>query len=258
MISFTSFGNKKKALIFLIFSSLFLFHLVRAVLIDVEIPKSLEGNLTSFSYNSSQDIMKFQSEFYNIGSIAYKARIRLDFINNSKPIFTGWSNEKSLMPGDRKNFEIYLYNNSTGNFSLRLRIYFGNEIQERFFTIEKKYSFSPEDVFEIKNFRTYDDFIVFDIKANKNVENVVILPHGFPIGWIFEQKKIDFLSEGKEKTVAIKYYPTVWTEEKITLIVASDEGKHKTERAFEMKKEVGILWLIHYLTDQFKLFLRAA
>jgi hypothetical protein len=162
------------------------------------------------------------------------------------------------MPGDRKNFEIYWYTNSTGNFSARVRAYFGNEILERKFSLEKKNSFSPEDVFEIKNLRTYDDFIVFDIKAKRNAKDVVILPSDFPLGWVFEQKKIDFLKEGEEKTVAIDYHPTVWSEGKLNLIVASDEGRYKTEERFEMKKEVGILWLIYYLTDMLKLFIRAA
>jgi hypothetical protein len=187
----------------LIFLALSLFSIANSILIEVEIPKSLEGNFTSFSYDSSKDILKFWFEFYNSGSTAYRTRIRLDVFNDSKIVFTGWSDEKVLMPGDRKNFEIYWYTNSTGNFSARVRAYFGNEIFERRISLEKKNSFSPEDVFEIKNFRTYDDFIVFDIKAKRNAKDVVILPSDFPLGWIFEQKKIDFLKEGEERTVAI-------------------------------------------------------
>ncbi|MEM5879516.1 MAG: hypothetical protein QXU74_03430, partial [Candidatus Aenigmatarchaeota archaeon] len=90
---------------------IFFFSFAKATIIEVEIPKSLEGNLSSFSYDSSKDIMKFQFEFYNTGSTAYKTRIRLDLINNSKIVFTGWSNEKILMPGDRNNFEVYLSSN---------------------------------------------------------------------------------------------------------------------------------------------------
>jgi len=256
MISSTYFGDETKKILFLIFSFLFLFNLAKATLIDVEIPKSLEGSITSFFFDPSKDIIKFQFEFYNTGSTAYKARIRIDFLNDSKTLFTAWSNEKILMPGDRKNFEIYIYTNSTGNFTLRSRVYFGNEIQEKFLKIEKKNSFSHQDIFEIKNFRTYDDFVVFDVKAKKSSKDIVILPHDFPLGWIFEQKKIDFLKEGEERTIALKYYPTVWSETNLTLIIASDEGKYKTERIFEMKKESGILWLIHYIVDKLKLFLQ--
>jgi hypothetical protein len=253
------FGNENvKKIIFLIFLVLSFFSVANSTIIEVEIPQSLFGNFTSFSYDSSKDILKFWFEFYNSGSTSYKTRIRLDVLNDSKIVFTGWSDEKVLMPGDRKNFEIYWYTNSTGNFSVRVRSYFGNEIFERRISLEKKNSFLPEDVFEIKNFRTYDDFIVFDIKAKRNAKDVVILPSEFHLGWVFEQKKIDFLKEGEEKTVAIDYHPTVWNEGKLNLIVASDEGRYKKEERFEMKKEVGILWLVHLLTDRFKLFIRAA
>ncbi|MEM5879634.1 MAG: hypothetical protein QXU74_04055, partial [Candidatus Aenigmatarchaeota archaeon] len=251
-------SGSRGIVIFLLFSLLFFFSLSRAAIIKVDVSRNLEGKISSFSCDSSKDLIAFHLEFYNTGSIAYRARARVDIINNSKTAFTAWSGEKILMPGDRKNFEVYLYSNLTGNLTLRSRMYFGNEIQENFFTIEKKNSLESEDVFEIKNFRTYDDFVVFDIKANKAAKDVVILPHNFPLGWIFEQKEIALLNENEEKTVAIKYFPTVWTEGKVNLIVASDGGKHKTERTFEMKKEIGILWLIYYLTDQFKLFLRAA
>jgi hypothetical protein len=246
------FGDEKmRKIILFIFLLISLFPIANSVIIKVEVPKSLVGNFTSFSYDSSKDILKFWFEFYNSGSTAYKTRIRLDAFNDSRIIFTGWSDEKILMPGDRKVFEIYWYTNSTGNFSIRVRAYFGNEIFERRINVEKNNSFSPEDVFEIKNFRTYDDFIVFDIKAKRSAKNVIILPSDFPLGWIFEQKKIDFLN--KEKTVAIYYQPTVWAEGKLNLIVASDDGIYKTEKIFEMKKEKGILWLIHYLTDRIKL-----
>lgn len=260
MISCTAFGNRdvKKFILLLIFLVLFFFSASNSAVIKVGIQKSLDGDIISFSYDSSKDIIKFQFEFYNTGSTPFKARARVDVINNSKTAFTGWSEEKILMPGDRKNFEVYWYTNSTGNFILRLRVYFGNEIMEKFFIVEKNNSLFSEDVFEIKNFRTYDDLIVFDIKASKNVKNVVILPFDYPLGWIFEQKKIDFLNEGEEKTVAIKYYPNVWFEDKVTLIVASDSGKFKTEKNFEMKKESGILWLIHYVADKIKLFIRGA
>jgi len=259
MISCMFFGNEKiKKITFSIFLVLSLFSVANSTIIEVEVPQSLFGNFTSFSYDSSKDILKFWFEFYNSGSTAYRTRIRLDVLNDSKIVFTGWSDEKVLMPGDRKNFEIYWYTNSTGNFSARARAYFGNEILERKFSLEKKNSFSPEDVFEIKNFRTYDDFIVFDIKAKRNAKDVVILPSDFPLGWVFEQKKIDFLKEGEEKTVAIDYHPTVWSEGKLNLIIASNEGRYKTEERFEMRKEMGIFWLIYYLTDMLKLFIRAA
>ncbi|MEM5829351.1 MAG: hypothetical protein QW040_00070 [Candidatus Aenigmatarchaeota archaeon] len=257
MISCITSGSRG-IVIFLLFSLLFFFSLSRAAIIEVDVSRNLEGKISSFSCDSSKDLIAFYLEFYNTGSIAYRARVRVDIINNSKIAFTAWSGEKILMPGDRKNFEVYLYDNSTGNITVRARIYFGNEIEERILSVKKESYFLSQDIFEIKNFRTYDNFVVFDIKARRNVKDVVVIPHGFPQSWIFEQKKIKFLKENEEKTVALNYNPAVWSEEKLTLIVASDGGKYKTEKTFEMRKEVGIIWLIHYLIDKLKLFFNSA
>lgn len=246
----------KRILLFVLFT-LFFFQIASSTVIKVEVPKDLKGNISSFSYNYTLNILKFQIEYYNTGSVAYKVRNRIDILNDSKEVFTGWSEEKSLMPGDRKNFEIYSYINSTGNFTVKARSYFANEILEQKFSIEKSTSILSENVFEIKNFRTYDDFVIFDVKAKENVRNVVIIPSDFPVGWIFEQKKIDSIDKNNEKTVILHYYPTIWTQENLTLAIASDEGRYYTEKIFELKKEAGIQWLIYYIIDNLKIIFKS-
>jgi hypothetical protein len=242
-----------KSIIFLIFLILFFSQLAKSAEIKVSVPADLQGNISSISFNSSPDLVRFQIEFYNVGSVAYKARIRLD-INDSQNVFTGWSDEKSLMPGDRNSYDIYWYANSTGNFSAKAKVYYANEIFEQKFNIGKKASSSSENVFEIMNFRTYDNFIVFDLKSNQDAKNVVAIPTNIPIGWIFEQKEIGSLNKGVTKNVVIQYYPSVWTLKNMTLTIASDEGRYYSEKTFELNKETGILWLFHYLIDRLKMF----
>jgi len=222
-----------------------------SVMIEVHVPKYLEGRISSFSYNCSINILRFQVEFYNTGSIPYKARIRTDIFNNTHMLFTGWSKEEILMPGDRKNFNVYWYTNSTGNFTAKVRSYFANEILEREYMIEKNTSSAAENIFEITDFRIYDDYVIFDITAKKEARNVVVIPD-FPPGWMFEQKKIDYLDDTK-KTVVLGYQPGVWTSENLKLEVASDGGRYYTEKVFELKKETGILWFIHYIVDNLKI-----
>lgn len=244
----------KKILFFILFL-LFFFQIARSAEIEVNIPRNIEGNVSSFSYSYSLNILNFQIEFYNKGSIAYKTRIRLDIFNGSQWFFTGWSGEKSLMPGDRKNFEIYWYTNSTGNFTTKVRAYLANEIFEQKFSIEKKTSFLPKSVFEVKNFRTYDDYIIFDVRTEENVKDVVVIPADFPLGWMFEQKKVDSINNNAEKTIVLHYQPTVWVPENLKLEIASDEGKYYTEKTFELRKEMGILRLFHYIIDSIKMIL---
>jgi hypothetical protein len=227
--------------------------IANAAVIEIEVAKDLRGNFTSFSYDSSNDIVKFQFEFYNTGSIPYKTRIRID-INDSKNNFVGWSDEKSLMPGDRKNFDIFWYTNSSGNFFVRTRAYYANEIFEQKSILEKNTSFFPENIFEITDFRTYDNFIIFDLKSQKDAKNVVVIPDNFPVGWIFEQKKIDFLGKYSSKTVILPYNPTLWSSQNLTLEIASDNGKYFMQKNFELSKEHGIIGFIYYCIDHLRLF----
>jgi len=244
-----------KIILFLILFILFFSQSVIAAKIEVKVPKDVEGKISSFTYNSSLNLLKFQIEFYNIGSIAYKTRIRIDIFNDSQWLFTGWSVEKSLMPGERKNFEIYWYTNLTNNFTANVRSYFANEISEQKYNVEKNASILPQSVFEIKNFRAYDDYIIFDIVAKENSRDVIVIPSDFPFGWIFEQKKIDFINKDVRKTVVLQYQPTVWLPENLKLAIVSDEGRYYTGGNFELRKETGILWFVFYVIDKLRIIL---
>jgi len=227
-----------------------------AVLIEVEVPKTLTANLTSFSIESSKNLIAFKLEFYNSGSVSYTSRTRIDIFNDSQLIFTGWSEEKKFAPGDRKNFELYWFTNSSGNFSGRVRLYFANEILERAFNLEKNYSYPTQDVFTIGGFRTYDNFVVFDLRAERDVRNVVIIPENIPIGWIFQQKKIEGMKKGEVKTVVVNYKPAAWSEENLTLSIASEDGEAFTQEEVRLRKETGFLGVFYYMIDLLKLATR--
>ncbi len=236
-----------------------------AFLVSVNVPQIIEGNITSIYYNSSTDLVKFRIEYQNRGSIPYTARIRIDVLNVSKPdesriIFTAWGPEKIFMPGDKKTSELYWYNNETGNFTVRARVYYANEILENFFDIEKTKTTAyidsmDSEVFQIKNLRVYDNFIVFDLFSKRDVEDIIIVPDSFTNGWIFEQKKIDLLKGGSVKVIALPYKPTVFAEDELTLKIVSEQPKIYYEKTFTLIKNRGLTSLIYYLIDYFKIIL---
>lgn len=224
-------------------------------LIDVQITEILMGNLTAITYDNSSNSVKLVSEVYNTGSIGYKNRVRMEVFNDSKLIFTGWSKEKVLMPGDKKTFETYWYEQN-GVYSIKMRMYFGNEIKEvKTFDLKLDNYKQPEDVFEITGFRTYDNFIVFDVKSKMDVENVVIMPSQYRYGWVFEQESIESMSANVSKAVKINYHPTVWSPSGMSIRIVSDEGVYYSEEAFEMNRETGLMGALYYLLDSLKLAL---
>lgn len=227
-----------------------------SALIDVDISEDIKSKIIYENNSVSFDVVNFSTEFYNIGSIPYSARTRIFVYNDSKLIFNGWSQEKDLMPGDKKTFNIYWYANSLGRYESKLRFYFGNEIIEN----EKKEfqvneTLIPEDVFEIYNFRTYDNYVIFDIKSKKDVKNVIIIPSKYISGWIFEQKTIESIKKDSIKTLKINYYPTLWKPTTLKLSIVAENGKYYSEKDLEMKKEEGIIGMIYSILDSLKVIL---
>lgn len=228
-----------------------------SALIDVGVSEDIQGKIVHESSNVSLDAVNFSTEFYNIGSVAYTSRARI-YIYDSQDnlIFNGWSQEQTLMPGDKGTFDVYWYSSTPGDYSSKLRFYFGNEILEgektRFQISE---TLAPEDVFEVSNFRTYDDHVVFDIKSKKDVTNVVIIPYKYVSGWIFEQKTIDSMKKDYTKTISLNYYPTAWMPTNLTLGIVAENGKYYSESTFKMEKGSGVVSMLYSLLDSLKLIL---
>ncbi len=240
--------------IFLILCFLILVGIAQSALIEVGVVEQLKGNISSINYDNSSNLVKFSIEFYNTGSVPYKARIKTEIFNNSNLVFNGWTQEKEFMTGDKKTLDIYWYGNYTGEYSVKLRTYFGNEIKDyRKFKISVNKIAESESIFEIKNFRTYDNYVIFDVKSNETVKNVIIIPDNYVSGWIFEQKRLDNITKDRTKTIVLPYKPSLWIPTNVTLKVISNNGKYYTERTIEMKKNEGLIGLFYNVIDFFRL-----
>lgn len=243
-----------KALVLTLACFLFLVNIASAALLEVGVKEKLEATMNSILYENSSNTVRFSFEFYNTGSVPYKARIRNDVSNGNVTIFTGWSQEKDMMPGDKKTFDIYWYADSVGDYSSKVRVYFGNEVKE-YKKVDLTISdfVDSEDVFEIRDFRTYDNYVVFDIMSTEDLESLVIIPQKYTAGWVFEQKELVNVSKESWKPVTINYYPSLWNPSNISLGIVANNGKYYSEKELEMKKIGGITGLYYYITDAIKL-----
>ena len=236
----------KKACLIVSFFIALSIYTANALLIEVGISEKLDGEIVHFTYNTSTNLVKFSSEFRNTGSVGYKARMRIDIFGNSS-IFTSWSDEKALLPGARKNYESYWYINTSGNFTARLRMYFGNEIYEKEFSFGINQSVVPEDIFEISGFRTYENRVAFRVNAGKPLEGAVAIPYNYPKAWVFEQSKVPGSGD-----VTLFYEPALWRPSDVTIGIVSDDGRYFTSRTFRMDKKIDILFITFYIMDSIK------
>ena len=245
-----------KTFLFLVLCFFILTKIAFSSLIEVDISEDIKSEIIHESITTSFNIVNFSIEFYNTGSVPYDTRARIFVYKEGKLIFSGWSQEEDMMPGEKKAFDVYWYANSPGNYESKLRVYFGNEIiEDEKREIQIKDPPEPEDVFIIENFRTYDDHVVFDIVSKNNVENVIIIPSGYVSGWIFEQKIIESIKKDMIKTISIDYQPTVWKPTNLKIAVIAEDGRFYSEKIVEMKKEQGIMNLIYSILDNLKLLL---
>jgi hypothetical protein len=225
--------------------------------IEVGVREILKGSALSITYDNTSSAVRFSTEFYNTGSVGYKARMRLHVLYNDSVVFEGWSQEEEMSPGEKKDYNIYWDAEAPGTYSAEIRAYFGNEMIDY-----KKFDFNAGntavmgDSFAIDQFRTYDDHIVMDVRSNVN-STLVVLPSDYTNGWIFEQKDMGVLGENATKTISIHYIPTPWSPSSVNLIVMSKDGKYCSEKTFEMKREQGLVGLFFSLIDGIKLSLSA-
>jgi hypothetical protein len=243
-----------KRTVLILFCFLIIVRIAYSAIVEVGIAETLEGNISSITYDNTSNIAKISVEFYNTGSVPFKARIKAEIFNESDMLFSGWGKEEDFMSGDKKVSDIYWYTNNIGDYFAKIKVYFGNDVVEykRFgFSITK--SVEPEDVFEIKNLRTYDDHIIFDLDSRKEAENVIVIPTKYTPGWIFEQAEVGNISGNSSKLVVMKYYPTIWKPSNTTLAIVSDKGTYYTEETVEMSKNEGLVGLFYFIVDSLRM-----
>ena len=215
-----------------------------AQVIEIGVKETIDKEIGPLSYDQSvvDNPFKVSFELFNSGSTGYNTRARMDVFKEDKLLFTGWSKEYSLNPGIRSNFEIYWYPpNLTGDFTGRIRVYYANEIEDLDpIEFEIKNEIVPEDVIEITDFRTFEEEVMFEISSSQSLDNVIIIPSNHPLGWIFEQKKIEKLNKNERKELEIYYEPTLWKSSDVTINVITEDGKYYTSESFTLER-VGLL-----------------
>ena len=152
----------KKFLIFLLTFTLIL-PFSFSVFLKVEVHPSVNITLLGEKYGWNGKVLLYQVETYNSGSIGYRVRVRVDVIGNLS-FYSMWTEEKELMPGDRKLFKLYWYPSSNGTFLLQPKIYFANQILS---SNPKKITISNfsrgRSMFKVRGFRTYEGYVRFEL-----------------------------------------------------------------------------------------------
>ncbi|RLE10226.1 hypothetical protein DRJ04_09350 [Candidatus Aerophobetes bacterium] len=209
---------------------------VAALDVDVNVESVIQGSLAWINI-STKPPQKISITWENIGSVGCEVRARADFYNTSKLVYTGWSRAKPLWPGSHADMDIYS-NLPEGNYTVYVRIYFCNEIFKFGpYYFEGKPKKSKAGNFEIVNIDTFDDYIDIYIRSNQDVKNLIVIPSKYPVGWIMESARIDFMNSGQIKKARIPYRPSIWKESSVEFTLITEDGNFIQKKTVLLKKE---------------------
>ncbi len=213
---------------------------VQALSVNVQVEKNFSGEFKDITNFSEGGLRKFSFEFFNSGSLPYRAIARLDIFEGREIISTSWSDYKMLNPGQRAGFELFSYLDHSGNFTPRVRVYFANEIAEKWQPAEKfEKSFEPADIFKITNAVSGKDYVTFDIMSPEG-KDIIILAADYLPGWIFHQKSLH-LSANASSRQKLYYEADFLANSSLKVNVMSSDGKAFSSQNIEVSTEESAL-----------------
>jgi hypothetical protein len=230
-----------KHIALILFLIIFLASYAFALEIKLSVSDTTSAEIKYFEYNDSLTIKKFSIEMLNNGSNPYPARALLEIQNESGTTFSGWTQEKVMMPGNNAFFQIYWVPNYSGSFTAKITVFFRGEKISKEFNISVTNQGSQRDNFKILDVKTYRNMIEIDIDGPPDSGDIAVIPENMPKGWIIEQKVIHKYS----KKAYIRYGSLIWSREQIVLTIASLDGKYATSKQVRLERERGLLAMFY-------------
>ncbi len=218
--------------------------------VDVEVSSTVNGSFMVSDFQQIGSFFYIKVGAHNTGSEAYGARVRADVVNGRNIIFTGWSQEKPVAPGEKKSFTVFGYRLPASNQELMIRIYHGNEIAGIGpIGLNSSVPAARGEAFSIENFRTYDDYMRFDLHSNRSLHDIAVFPRGFPGSWIIGQASINSMEANGITEVRLPYETGFFQKRDITIVMATRDGMVYQEQNVSIEREEGIMMYIHLLMD---------
>lgn len=212
---------------------------VSSLSIDVNVEKNFSGDLKITENSNNNGVRKMTIEFFNSGSLPYVAMARMDLLENGKTVCTSWSNRRSLNPGERDYFGLFCRVDHSGKFIPRLRIYYSNEIMEKYYPEEEIIVSESSNIFVINNAASGNNYIVFDLMSPES-KDVVIATESYLPGWIFHQVKTNLVANVSSKQ-KINYDADVLMNNDVVVSVYSVDGSSFSIQRIEVGTGEGSL-----------------
>ncbi len=216
--------------------------------IEVNVKGKIGGNIEYFEMNETTDsLQKFVVQWYNSESANCRSRIEFKIYensyNDSAYIKSIWSEVRDMTPGMSNSFEAYWIPQNKGNYSVKIIVHHCYEIIESdAMNFSVKSLPNREEIIDIEAENVPGRKIRVSLKSDIDMENVIIVPTDYPLGWIFNGERIDKVEAGETITKELEYEPSIWSSENINIQAVSLDGKYSSEKINFALKEEKYFW----------------
>ena len=218
---------------------------VLALKIEVNVKGKIGGHIEYFEMEKKVDsVQNFLVQWYNTESVSCVSRIefKVEGKNYSESV---WSEAKDMLPGISDYFEGYWIPPQKGNYTVKIIVHHCHQVIESDPINFSVYSLpQPKKTIEIEAKNLPGRKIQIRLKSEKDLKNVVVIPSNYPIGWIFNGRKIENLKAG-ETTIELDYEPSVWREEPVSFQAISLDGSYASNKTILILKEEKTFWEMH-------------
>jgi hypothetical protein len=205
--------------------------------IGIGINEEIKGNLFDMKITAGPP-QKHILLWANTGSVDCQSRARVEIYNTQdQRVFTAWSHLERLSPSQEAEFRLYS-NLPPGQYTLRIRVYHCNEVFDQN-PVNLTITREPEHAGSIDfvSYSVREGFLDVSVRSSHDLENVAIVPEGFPAGWVFSQGFIESLRAGEAMTATIPLEPSVWIDRKVTLSAFSENGEYHSQKEIVIRKQ---------------------
>jgi hypothetical protein len=211
--------------------------------LQLSVKDVFSADATYFMLNDTYSTLKFETEILNSGSLPFIAQARLDVQNESGTVMTAWSEKKNLMPGINSVFAFSWFPEDAGNYSARLRVYYGDEILERTLNFTVKSRAQPEDIFNITTVRAFNSRLLLSFMSTQDAGETLVMPADYPQGWTFAQAAVT--AKKGQNSAWLAYMPASRSSQEINIAIASKDGRYFTKQPVTIVREGGLAAMIY-------------
>jgi hypothetical protein len=215
---------------------LFLVPGVLALDIKLNIDEKIDGHMPWLNVTSFPP-QKFAMTWENTGSIACRSMARIDFFREDERVYTSWGPESLLRTGESASWELYSFLNESG-YNFTVTVYHCNEpFQLGPYELSIQKPGQAADSIKIVNSDANEESVNVYVMAEKDLENVVVIPADYPTGWIFESGRIESIRRGETKVVTMNYRPTLWEGAAVTFVAATEDGSYAQTKPVILRRQ---------------------